>query len=294
MSHPKKAKRAGAVSTKGGTGKSTTSTNLGAFTADAGLRTLLIDLDPVQPSTSSYYPLEYTAPGGILELLAFNETSRDKVVSRTSIKNLDVIISNDANNQLNNLILQAPDGRLRLANLMSAFDADYDLIIVDTQGARSAMLEMVVLASDTILSPLPPEMLAAREFNRGTIHMMDGLRSYARLGLKIPHINIVINGLDETVDAREIHHTVREIFDGSPDVTVLQTVIPDANSLRKAASKGTPAHRLEYRQPSNRKAPAALSIIRSLAIEVFPEWTDRFEAMTEERVAGIVKEARRD
>ncbi|QCI14051.1 ParA family protein [Pseudomonas putida] len=294
MTHPKKAKRAGQVSTKGGTGKSTGSTNLGAFTADAGLRTLLIDLDPVQPSASSYFPLEYTAPGGIFELLSYNETDPAKIISRTSIKNLDVIISNDANNQLNNLILQAPDGRLRLANLMSAFDADYDLILFDTQGARSAMLEMVVLASDIILSPLPPNMLAAREFSRGTIHMMDGLRSYARLGLTIPHINIIINGLDETADARAIHRTVREIFDGNPDYTVLQSIIPDAVIFKKAASQGVPAHRLEYRQPSNRKSPSALSVIRNLAIEAFPEWKDRFEAMTEERVAEIAKEARRD
>ena len=177
---------------------------------------------------------------------------------------------------------------------MSAFDADYDLILFDTQGARSAMLEMVVLASDIILSPLPPNMLAAREFSRGTIHMMDGLRSYARLGLTIPHINIIINGLDETADAREIHRTVREIFDGNPDYTVLQSIIPDAVIFKKAASQGVPAHRLEYRQPSNRKSPSALNVIRSLAIEAFPEWKDRFEAMTEERVAGIAKEARRD
>ena len=55
-----------------------------------------------------------------------------------------------------------------------------------------------------------------------------------------------------------------------------------------------PAHRLEYRQPSNRKSPSALNVIRNLAIEAFPEWKDRFEAMTEERVAEIAKEARRD
>ncbi|MEI4842118.1 ParA family protein, partial [Pseudomonas aeruginosa] len=38
------------ISTKGGAGKTTTTANLGAFCADAGIRTLLIDLDPVQPS----------------------------------------------------------------------------------------------------------------------------------------------------------------------------------------------------------------------------------------------------
>ncbi|MCO4064126.1 ParA family protein, partial [Pseudomonas aeruginosa] len=42
------AKATSIVSTKGGVGKSTTAANLGAFCADAGIRTLLIDLDPVQ------------------------------------------------------------------------------------------------------------------------------------------------------------------------------------------------------------------------------------------------------
>lgn len=98
-------------------------------------------------------------------------------------------------------------------------------------------------------------MLAAREFNRGTIHMMDGLRSYSRLGLKIPHINIIINGLEETVDARLVHGTVREVFDGHSDFSVLQTTIPNAVVFKSAARLGIPAHRLEYRQPSNRKSP---------------------------------------
>lgn len=45
------------LSTKGGVGKTTTAANRGALSADAGLRTLLMDMDPVQPSLSSYYPM---------------------------------------------------------------------------------------------------------------------------------------------------------------------------------------------------------------------------------------------
>lgn len=280
------------VSTKGGVGKTTIEANLGAFCADAGLRTLLIDLDPAQPSLSSYYQLVDEAQGGIYDLLAFNITDSAKIISSTAIPNLSLVISNDINNQLNSLLLQAPDGRLRLANLMPAFKDHFDLVLIDTQGARSAMLEMVVLASDLVISPLPPNMLAAREFSRGTMQMLDGLRAYGRLGMKIPPVRIVVNNLDQTTDAQMIEQSVREIFQDNEEINVLDSIIPTAVVFRSAASQGLPVHRLEYRQPSNRISPAALVVIRQLAIELFPEWRERFEAMTEEKVAKLVREGR--
>ncbi|SET80027.1 ParA family protein [Pseudomonas graminis] len=277
------------VSTKGGVGKTTVEANLGALCADAGLRTLLIDLDPAQPSLSSYYQLVEEAQGGIYELLALNATDPLRIISSTAIPNLSLVISNDVNNQLNTLLLQAPDGRLRLANLMPAFKDHFDLVLIDTQGARSAMLEMVVLASDLVVSPLLPNMLAAREFSRGTMQMLEGLRAYERLGMTIPPVKIVINNLDLTVDAQMIEQSVREIFHDNSQISVLDNTIPAAVVFRNAASLGVPAHRLEYRQPSNRKSPAALAIVRQLAIELFPEWRDRFEALTETVIESRVK-----
>lgn len=277
------------VSTKGGVGKTTVEANLGALCADAGLRTLLIDLDPAQPSLSSYYQLVEEAQGGIYELLALNATDPLRIISSTAIPNLSLVISNDVNNQLNTLLLQAPDGRLRLANLMPAFEDHFDLVLIDTQGARSAMLEMVVLASDLVVSPLLPNMLAAREFSRGTMQMLEGLRAYERLGMTIPPVKIVINNLDLTVDAQMIEQSVREIFYDNSQISVLDNTIPAAVVFRNAASLGVPAHRLEYRQPSNRKSPAALAIVRQLAIELFPEWGDRFEALTETVIESRVK-----
>ncbi|KAA8689162.1 ParA-like chromosome partitioning protein [Pseudomonas caricapapayae] len=280
------------LSTKGGVGKTTLAANLGGFCADAGLKVLLIDMDPVQPSLSSYYPMAQEVSGGIFDLIAHNLTDPERIISRTSIPNLSLILSNDPNNQLISLLLQAADGRLRLASLLKAFEGQFDLILIDTQGARSVMLEMVVLASDLAVSPLPPNMLSAREFNRGTLQMLDGLRPYSRLGLHVPQIKVVVNCLDQTVDARQIHDAIRVTFADSQEIEVLQSTVPASVVFRQASTSGMSAHRIEYKQPSNRRAPSALQIIRELAVEAFPQWKDLFEAMTEPAVAKIVKEDR--
>ncbi|GKQ47288.1 ParA family protein [Pseudomonas syringae] len=277
------------MSTKGGVGKTTLAANIGAFCADAGLKVLLLDMDPVQPSLSSYYPMALEVSGGIFDLLAHNLTDPEKIISKTSIPNLSLILSNDPNNQLINLLLQAADGRLRLAHLLKAFANQFDLILIDTQGARSVILEMVVLASDLAVSPLPPNMLSAREFNRGTLQMLEELRPYARLGLHVPPIKVVVNCLDQTVDARGIHEAIRRTFPGNKDIEVLKSTVPASVIFRQGATAGMPAHRIEYRQPSNRKAPSALQIIRELAVELFPNWSDRFLAMTEDVVEARVK-----
>ncbi len=180
----------------------------------------------------------------------------------------------------------------KLKAMGANFEEHFDLVLIDTQGARSAMLEMVVLASDLVISPLLPNMLAAREFSRGTMQMLDGLRAYGRLGMKIPPVRIAINNLDQTTDAQMIEQSVREIFKDNDEISVLDSVIPTAVVFRSAASLGVPAHRLEYRQPSNRKSPAALVVIRQLAVELFPEWRERFEAMTEEKISKLVREDR--
>ncbi|OHW40804.1 hypothetical protein BHC62_14430 [Pseudomonas sp. 06C 126] len=76
-------KIAAIVSTKGGPGKTTVGANLGAFCADAGLRTLLIDLDN-QPSLSSFYALSHEAPGGTYQLIANNEIRADQLIPEKS------------------------------------------------------------------------------------------------------------------------------------------------------------------------------------------------------------------
>ncbi len=119
------------ASTKGGSAKSTNAANIGAFCAEHGLRTLLIDTD-TQPTLSSYYELEYQAPGGTYEFLHFKDVNPTHIISRTTIPNLDLIQSNDPSNKISPMLRDSPDGALRFSLLLQKIEG-YDVIIIDTR-----------------------------------------------------------------------------------------------------------------------------------------------------------------
>ncbi|HGX3311225.1 TPA: ParA family protein [Pseudomonas aeruginosa] len=268
------------ISTKGGVGKTTTAANLGGIAADAGLRVLLLDLD-LQPTLSSYYQLAHRAPAGAYELLAFNEQRVEQLVSRTIVAGLDLVLSNDHRGELNSLLLHAPDGRLRLRHLLPSLAPLYDLVLIDTQGARSVLLEMAILASDVALSPVTPEFLAARELRRGTLQLIEDIAPYQRLGIATPPLQLLINRVHPvSSNAKAIQQALRQIFHDHAGVNVLNTNVPAIEAYPRASTQGLPVHRVEPRQPHGRVAPAALDTMRALAGELFPEWREQFAEVT--------------
>lgn len=268
------------ISTKGGVGKTTSAANLGAFAADAGLRVLLLDLD-VQPTASSFFPLAVRAQSGIYEMLAFNERRIDRLASHTVVSGLHVVLSNDVNGDLSNLLLNAADGRLRLRHLLPWLAPHYDLVLIDTQGARSVLLEMAVLASTFAVSPIPAEFLAARELRRGTLQLFEDIAPYRLLGIPVPPLHLLINRVTAvSTDTRLIRQTLRKVYADLPGIRVLDTEVPELEAYPRAATRQEPVHRIEYRKPTRRVAPAAISTMRALATELFPQWHDRFEQVT--------------
>lgn len=219
------------VSTKGGVGKTTVAANIGGLLADAGLRVLLLDLDS-QPTLSSYYALHQKADAGAYEFIALNLKIPAQFVSRTVITGLDLILSNDDQGRLHTLLLHAPDGRLRLRNLLENLRPCYDLLLIDTQGARSVLLEMAILASDLAVSPITPEMLAARELRRGTLKLLSELEPFRHLGIPPPPLRLLLNQVNAIrVDTRMIIRGLRENFAGATNILVLDTVVPDRVAL---------------------------------------------------------------
>lgn len=260
------------ISTKGGVGKTTVTANLGGLLADAGLRVLLLDLDS-QPTLSSYYALSQKADAGAYEFIALNLAMPAQVISRTVIAGLDLILSNDDQGRLSTLLLHAPDGRLRLRNLLDNFRPYYDVLLIDTQGARSVLLEMAILASDLALSPITPEMLAARELQRGTLKLLSELEPFRHLGIPPPPLRLLLNQVNSIrVDTRMIIRGLRETFAGATHISVLDTVIPDRVAYLNAATLGLPVHRIETCRSRGRRVPPVLETMQALAIELVPEW----------------------
>lgn len=283
------------ISTKGGEGKSTHSANLAGLCADAGLSTLLIDGDFAQPTASGYYSLSYEAPCGLYELLMQTaDLNRPaQVISRTCIPNLDLIISNDPHEQLKTAMMHAPDGRIRLRNILQhPLFTGYDVIIIDSQGARSIMLELVLLATThTAVAVVKPVMPDIREFLRGTVTMIEELLPYRGFGIELPPVKILVNCMDYTLLAKDALAALTGIIDAGsyskasvPSVTLLGTLIYDLDVYKLGHNRGQPAHRLEYQ--TYRKSQSAAETMHSLACELFPKWSDRFDAVLKAQPKG--------
>ena len=90
---------------------------------------------------------------------------------------------------------------LRFNELVRSLENN-DLILVDTRGTKGITVDMSVLASDLVISPLKPELLSAREFVRGAIGLYQQLQVFTKNGFKLPQLKAVINCPDKTNDAK--------------------------------------------------------------------------------------------
>lgn len=255
------------VSTKGGVGKTTLTANLGGLLADLGQKVLLIDAD-VQPSLSSYYPLAVRAPHGLSTLITRSVT--DGVICSTAIDRLDLVVSDDPEGELQNWVLRTPDGRVRLKHVLAALDAQYDIILIDTQGTVGPLQDAAVLAADLLLSPIPPEILPAREFTRGTVEMLDRLRPMAHWGAPVAPLRGLIYRQGRTADARRIVQELRGLTfaPSRGTITILDTTVPDTVAYREAATHHQPVHRWEPRRDG--PTLSARDTMVALVHELFP------------------------
>lgn len=273
------AKTYGIVSTKGGVGKTTVVANLGGIFADMNQRVLIIDAD-FQQSLSNFYQIVHRAPLGLREALM--NANPESCISQTNIPDLHIIYSNDPKQDIITWLRQSSSHVHYFGAMLTHLQNLYDYIIIDTQGAGGILQEAVILASDELISPIPPDYIDSKEFIRGTVKMLNDLElpvALRSIRAAIPPLHGLIYRQDKTNHAKLIAQTLRKQFHSQSNgkVKILQTVIASLSSYKKSAGHKLPVHRIEVKRPGPTLSAhdAMLSLVHELEphlSDIVPKW----------------------
>ena len=267
------------VNTKGGVGKTTFSANLGGMIADMSKRVLLIDAD-FQPSLSSHYKITEKSKYGLKEFITLGLL--EECISKTSIENLDIIVSNDPDADLINWLRQGSTNFLYLANAISKLSESgkYDYIIIDSEGvSKSELQESVIVAADVLIAPIIPDYKPAREFSRGFIRTLNRVKPpelWKNL-YEVPPTLVFFNAKDRTNDNKAVIEELRNEFkDGTIhgsdfQISVMDTLIPEMSAYNKACGLRQPVHRVERKRRNGSPTPCALETMLEFVYELCPE-----------------------
>ncbi len=178
---------------KGGTGKSTTTLNVGAGLSKKGKRVLLVDLDP-QTNLTIMLGI-YNRPANTLyEILA--EECRAEAAIINIGKNLDLIPSSLDLSGIELQISSEQGRETKLKRLISSVFKNYDFVLIDAPPSMSLLTINALITSDKVFIPVQTEFIA-----------LNGLTKFVEIISKMKHLNpkLEIGGIIATrYDSRKI------------------------------------------------------------------------------------------
>ncbi|MDB5262426.1 MAG: hypothetical protein JWQ14_1707 [Adhaeribacter sp.] len=141
------------INQKGGTGKTTTTINLGSALSKAGKKILLIDLDP-QANLS--YSLGVEEPEGTLADVFTDNKKLKEIIKQQG--NLSIAPGSNELVDIEISLVNQPEREKFLKNILAEVKG-YDYILIDCPPSLSLLTVNALVASDEVVIPLQMEVL---------------------------------------------------------------------------------------------------------------------------------------
>jgi chromosome partitioning protein len=217
---------------KGGVGKTTTAVNVAACIAEAGISTLLVDVDPQGNATVGIGASRDAGPG-LYDVLAGDVAASD-AVRPSGIDGLDLLVSTPDLAGATMELPRLPGSEVRLRDALAPLRDAYEFLILDCPPSLGPLTVNALVAADRVIVPVQTEYFALE----GLAGLLD------TLGLIQRELNprLIVAGMlltmhdNRTKLAQDVEREVREHF----PALVFDTVIPRNVRLGEAPSFGRP------------------------------------------------------
>ena len=223
---------------KGGTGKTTTTVNLGVGLANEGKKILLIDADPQGDLTTS---LGWADQDNLPVTLATHMENiiRDKNIKPDEgmlhhVEGVDLIPANIELADFEMRLVSVINREQTLSNCIEPLRNQYDYIFIDCPPSLGMLTVNALSAADEVLIPVQTQYLPAKGMTK-LLQTVGKVQRKINSNLKITGIVMTLADLNTNLTKSTIE-TIRESF--GKNIRVFDTIIPKATKASEASISG--------------------------------------------------------
>lgn len=224
---------------KGGTGKTTTTLNLGAALAELGKKVLLVDLDPQSSLTISLGIEMSELEKSIYDLIASEEENETQnpakdIIIKTKMKNVDLLPSNIDLSRAEIELMNMIDRERVIKSILEPFRGFYDYVLIDCPPSLGLLTLNALTAADEVIIPMETDYLALRGAGILINITIKEVQENLNPDLKIAGILATMHNT-RTLHAREVLEKLREYFKD----LVFDTVIKETVKFKESSVDGS-------------------------------------------------------